>query len=308
MLQEQNRVVPCWLPATNSSQLCRRCHFNYITQTLDSLTRDYWNGSLHPDSEILFQDTEFLQELLHPAREQALLHLLAALFQTNKIQFGLLLDKLKRKTVFTILLTKRVQTHATGPRCRMCREFLKDPTLYKAQTHCWNCWACVAWSVKQNIRHLEDVFLKSFLLNLSHLTLDSFQTEQHVFLDLLNTFELRGKYHLIRLFLDHCFHLVPLEDYKRFLVQMLSQPPFLHVLFQKTQNDYVPLPLRDAPVVVQLLQGVKQRIKEKTDLYKEELVMRTWHPSRLFPWCLDIEELEDFGISSRDRAAGRYGV
>lgn len=307
--REQNREISCWLPANPSSafQLCRRCHFASITQILDSLVQEYWNGVLHPHYEILFTDADFLQELLHPAREQALLNLLSALFYANKIQFSLLLEKLKQKTVFSILLTKRIQTHTTGPRCRMYREFLKDPSLYKGQTHCWNCWSCVAWSVKHKIPHLEDIFLKSFLLNLSKLNHASFQlTEEHIFLDLLNTFHLRGKDHMVRLFLDHCFHIFPLDIYKRFLAHMLSEPPFLSVMFDGTHNDFLALPLREEVVIREFRSSVKQHIKEKTDLYKEELVMRTWHPSRLFPWCLDIVELEDFGVSSTDRSLGRY--
>ena len=29
--------------------------------------------------------------------------------------------------------------------------------------------------------------------------------------------------------------------------------------------------------------------------WKEDLFIKTWHPSRLFTWCMDIEELKDFG-------------
>jgi len=309
--KEQNKEVPCWLPANSTSpfQLCRRCNFNSITQILDSLTQDYWNGILHPPHEILFTNSEFLQELLHPARELALLNLLSALFQGNLIQFSLLLTKLKEKTVFSILLTKRIQTHLTGPRCSLYRVFLKDPTLYKSQTHCWNCWSCVAWSVKKQIPHLEDIFLKSFLLNLSHLSYPTFMSfGEPVFLDLLNTFHLRGKDHLIRLFLDHCFHMFPLDAYRAFLLHMFTQPPFLHVFFEQKHNDFLALPLRGQEIVLAFRRDIKQHIKEKTDLYKEELIMRTWHPSRLFPWCLDITELADFGISSGDCSAGRYGL
>jgi hypothetical protein len=307
VVQEQNRCVPCWLPAAPSLKLCRRCHFSSITQTLDSLTQDYWSGHLHPHHESLFTDADFLQELLHPAREQALLNLFSALYQRNKIQFSLLVDKLKQTTVFSILLTKRVQTHMAGPRCSMYREFLKDPSLYKSQTHCWNCWACIAWTVKKKIPHLEDIFLKSFLQNLSRLTHQSFHaTGEHVFLDLLNTFHLRGKDHLVRLFLDHCFHVFPLDDYKRFLIHMFTEPPFLHLVFEGLHTEYLPFPLRNPGSVAESYRDIKRGIKEKTDLYKEELMMRTWHPSRLFSWCLDIEEIEDFGISSADRAAGIY--
>jgi hypothetical protein len=154
---------------------------------------------------------------------------------------------------------------------------------------------------------LDDVFLKSFLQNLSRLTVESFHAAgEHVFLDLLNTFHLRGKDHLVRLFLDHCFHIFLLEDYKRFLLHMFTEPPFLYVFFQGLQHEYLPLPLRDAATVAEFRLGIRHSIKQKTDLYKEELIMRTWHPTRLFPWCLDIDELEDFGISSTGRVVGRY--
>ena len=33
-------------------------------------------------------------------------------------------------------------------------------------------------------------------------------------------------------------------------------------------------------------------LKVRTDLFKEELIAKTWHPSRLFSWCLDIEDIE----------------
>ena len=31
---------------------------------------------------------------------------------------------------------------------------------------------------------------------------------------------------------------------------------------------------------------------------KEELMEKTWHPRRLFPWCLDIEEWKDHEVSA----------
>lgn len=38
-------------------------------------------------------------------------------------------------------------------------------------------------------------------------------------------------------------------------------------------------------------------LKRRLNLYKEELIMKTWHPKRLFFWCFDLDELADFGIS-----------
>jgi hypothetical protein len=127
-----------------------------------------------------------------------------------------------------------------------------------------------------------------------------------VFQDFMITLFLQQKAHLLRIFIDHCFHQFPLEDVKSLLLNFFQQPCMLFVFYEGLQNDYLPLPLREDGVVREFRQRIQQSIKRKTDIFKEELIMRTWHPSRLFPWCLDIEELEDFGISSTDRSLGRY--
>ena len=117
-IQEQNQQRDCWLPADKSSsfQLCRRCHFHKMTSLLDSFTREYGQGTLHPHHEILLNDRDFLHELLHPAREQALLQLLFCLHQQNKLQLQRLITHLKQKSVFSIMMTKRILAHQPGPR------------------------------------------------------------------------------------------------------------------------------------------------------------------------------------------------
>ena len=310
VLQEQNRQRDCWLPANASSavQLCRRCHFHRITHILDTLTHDYWNGTLHPENEIFLNDTEFLSELLHPARELAFLNLLSALYKENKIQFTRIVNKAKAKTVFPILVTKRIQAHTPGPRCQMYREFMKDSEVYQTPNHCWNCWSCIVWSLKQSNKNLLDMFSKSFLLHLHRLTYEMYQNNgPRVFLDFMVTVNLLQKDHILRLFIDHIFYTFPLEDVKSLLLSFFQEPCMLFVFFQNRQNDYLPLPLREKVVVDEFRRHIKEAIKKKTDTFKEELIMRTWHPHRLFPWCLDIVELEEFGISSTDRALGRYG-
>jgi hypothetical protein len=310
ILQEQNKTKDCWLPANpgSSLQLCRRCSFLRITTLLDTLTNEYWTGALHPENEILLNDTEFLQELLHPAREQALLNLLSALFQENKIQFKRVVEKLKEKTVFSILLTKRIQTHVPGPRCKMYQQFLDDPQAFQGQTLCWNCWSCVTWCLKRKHPYLLDIFLKSFLSQLQKLTFEVYTNNgPRTFVDFLVTLFLLEKNHIVRIFIDHCFHRFPLEDFKSLLHFFFQEPCMLFVFYQNLQADYLPLPFRDEIVVKEFRKSIKDAIKKKTDTYKEELVMRTWHPSRLFPWCLDIQELEEFGISSADRSLGHYG-
>lgn len=310
VIQENNTERPCWLPAQPGSlfELCRRCHFHRITDVLDELRRKYESGVLHPPHEMYLNDSTFLHELLHPAREQALLHLLAILKEQNKIQFHHVVRKLKAHSVFPILLTKRIQTHQPGPRCSLYRCFLRDKYLYTAQTLCWNCWSCIAWAVKQEDPYLLNLYTQTFGLNFSRLTHAMYTAiGPRVFLDLCVSLHLLGKDHHIRILLDHFLHMFPLDEIKSFAVALLQQPVFLTYWASHQESEFLPLPFRDPPVYQEIRRLIKDSIKQKTDTYKEELVIKTWHPSRLFPWCLDLCELADFGISSADHSVGRYG-
>jgi hypothetical protein len=44
----------------------------------------------------------------------------------------------------------------------------------------------------------------------------------------------------------------------------------------------------------------KQLMKARCDTYKEDLMIKTCHPRRLFKWIFDIEELKDFDLNDRD--------
>ena len=36
--------------------------------------------------------------------------------------------------------------------------------------------------------------------------------------------------------------------------------------------------------------------KERTEVLREELVMKTWHPKRFTSWCLDTEEIKELEV------------
>jgi hypothetical protein len=298
---EQNRKRSCWLVSDPFSpyKLCRRCHFQHVTSTLDNLTSEYQAGVLHPRNEIQLTDLHFLNDLLHPAREQAFLNLLYSLFQTNKIQFSLVVENLKRFTVFPILLTKRIEAHQPGVRCKMYRECMKDEKIYTSGTLCWNCWSCISWVLRSREEHLFRLYERTFALNFSKLKYEMFlQTGPRHFIDCCISLHMRGYPHHVRVLIDHFLHHYPLDSVKSFLVGLLQQPPLLHLTFEKKESDYVPLPLRDESLLQEFRKQIKASIKKTTDAYKEELVMVTWHPRRFFPWCLDIEEWQDVGVSN----------
>lgn len=296
-IQENNRSIPCWLPADPVSlfQLCRRCYFHHITHVLDSLTREYSGGNLHPRHEILLENTVFLNELLHPAREQALLNLLFSVYKNNKVQFSILIERLKQRSTFPILLTKRIQNHHEGTRCHMYRVLLKNNSLYKSEDLCWNCWSCIAWAIKQNDTRIFSMFRKSFQTQILGLTFEKFQEiGSKYILDILTTLYIQKEFFLLKSVLQHFFVEFPLEDVKRFYSLFFQQTGVFSLLFNKDEVTNLPLPLQDGVVMQEFKKKLKNHIKQKTDLFKEELVMRTWHPSRFVTWCLDIEEQQEF--------------
>jgi hypothetical protein len=119
-------------------------------------------------------------------------------------------------------------------------------------------------------------------------------TGSGVFVEYLASLYLLEKHHHLRTLLDQFFHRFPLDSFKRFLICLFQHPVMLSIFFEQRQNEFLPLPLRDPVVVAEMYREIKQGIKKWTNTYKEELIMRTWHPSRLFAWCFDIDELKDF--------------
>ena len=297
VIQENNIVKNCWLPADTNSvfELCRRCHFDNITKVVDSLTFEYSHGCSHPQNESVLQNTSFLYELFHPAREQALLNLLSSLFHNKKDVFQDIVLKLKEKSAFSILLTNRILVHHPGTRCQLYRSFLKDTSLYKSEYLCWNCWECIVWSLQQKEKRFHDIFIEQYLFHISRINATTFHTiGSHVLKELFLALYLLGEYLSIEVIMRHLFHELDLTTFKYFLTTVFQQAHIAETIFQEKRNIFIPLPLQEDVVINQLQKNVKSFIKQRTDTFKEELMKRTWHPSRLFTWCFDLDDLTDF--------------
>lgn len=294
-IQEGNTERSCWLPRCPTSVylLCRRCHFLRVTEILDRLTRDYEQGVLHPTNEMALRDNGFLEELLHPAREQALLNLLSSLYFKNKILFHLLVSRLETYRAFPIILKKRIETHThqPGTRCSMYRVFLKKKEIYSWRHLCWGCWPCIAWSLKQRDKDLQEMYIQNFGLRVFQLTETMvLQIGSKIFLDLLVSLYLLGYHHHIRIIFDHMLRVFTADTFQNLLGCFFQQGPLLSVLFEGKQDEFLPLPFRDESVVNEFKKKAKLSIKKRTNLFKEELIQVTWHPDRFFEWCLDLED------------------
>jgi hypothetical protein len=121
-----------------------------------------------------------------------------------------------------------------------------------------------------------------------------------IFADMFVSLHLQKKDHHIRILLDHFLHVFSLEEVKSLVLAFFQQPLMISVFLEGKAADYIPLPLREKTVLEEFRRQILMSIKRTTDIYKEELVMVTWQPKRLFPWCLDIGEWKEFGVLSGD--------
>jgi hypothetical protein len=81
-------------------------------------------------------------------------------------------------------------------------------------------------------------------------------------------------------------------DFRRFAKQIFlraRRPEGEHTTWEKAVSLH-PLSLKQQTTYTK---EQRDSIKARIAGFKEELVMRTWAPHRLMPWCLDIEDLRD---------------
>jgi hypothetical protein len=45
----------------------------------------------------------------------------------------------------------------------------------------------------------------------------------------------------------------------------------------------------------------KTLLKRRQNIYKEDLIIKTWHTKRIFYWCFDLQDLADFGPIDHDQ-------
>lgn len=277
----------CWLPADpfEPHGLCRRCLFHAHTDWLDGL-----RGS-NPRYAIL-NDRSFVLACLHPARQQALIATLTHLFQTDKQVYQTFLSKLQAISEFSLVLSKRFDGHSAGPRCSLYQNLLTQK-VFSSPSICKSCWKCITWCIQTNT--CMETFPLQFLERLRTLSAQVYLRDSpNIYFLCLEALHLKGKDHYCRLFLDHLTRIVSLEQRQEFAIQLLCKEPFLQTVFLGTLSDLFPQSFLTESFLRHLKQQVYRAQKNRCDQYKEELMMRTWHPSRLFSWCFDLEELKDF--------------
>lgn len=281
ILQEKNKSKACWLPADNNSHFafCRRCHLQEVSLILDRMICELLDGNVPKDISIfMFEHPFFPAELLHECREQSFLSLLACLYKVD----SKLLDKIlalysegRLQQRLQDILTQNFKQHNDSLRCGFYRYIYRKYPQFISVSHI-RCWMCANW-------YMESVEPERFLSFIP----TGMRMGRAVTPDMIHRYQSVFPYYIASLisrnYEDHIPELMEnigsnlcLDDFKKKLfTNSLMVPHYFH---QKVPKELVGDDTKEE---------VYGFLKKRCALYKDELEMYAWHPSRVKNWCLE---------------------
>lgn len=296
-IKEASKQRSCWLPADSTSPFgfCRRCHYNKITELLDTTRQDYIAGRL-PSNESILTERFFLEESLHPGRQQAFLSLLNILFEKRRDIFDRVLKTLQGNCDFQVLSERVITHHTCGSRCQLYRHLIK--TYGESHEHVDTCWHCIAWT----LRKAKDIWewrwekkQKNIVHALGKITLLSVQTYGlDTFLDIMTSLHIYELNTLLGFFFLQLESLIGRENTETLAIRFYSQPPLLDVSIAKKIPAYMPPEWKKEPLFEAAYEAAKKTIHDRLAIFHDELLAAAWHPNRVVHWCMSAEELKGF--------------
>jgi hypothetical protein len=292
-ITEYNKEIPCWLPKDPASPfgLCARCtHFR--TEHLLNKWKEV------PVEMSYFENKLFQRACFQEAHLHSLLNLLVVLCEKKSPFFEpvyricITYSKLESK------LDNEIDSHTCSTKCflyqfHMKRDFKLGYSFQNKRKFPLNCWNCIAWILREKESVGSFEFFLHHLLSSRTPFLQSYSIPHLI--DSMISLELKGKGHASRTLFD-CYrrHVKDEAKAKETLHLFLSQPAFIHQVFNKASIDYYPYVWQKEKWKEGLQKDVLKNVRKRNWVFKEELIMRTWAPHRLFRWCFDIEDLKDF--------------
>jgi len=290
-IQEFNTRTPCWLPVNPTSpfQLCTRCDFYKVEEILKEI-------SSHVE---ILTNPLFAHLCILPTHQNSVINALVVLHETHLPQFRAFLKVLSVENLLDKLntwLSHQIYTHSPSNRCGLYQYILKTRELGREVRYTdlpWNCWSCLAFIHRQkDCLGSHQAFTNALVRN----KLKCPENSKQYILDAMTSMTLKGKAHTARLVFDR--FRTTLRDEKKAqeaIVEFLTQPAFVSTLFLESHNEFIPYMWKDRLTMKCLQKEALKAIRKRNWVFKEDLMIKTWHPDRLFPWCFDIEELKGFG-------------
>jgi hypothetical protein len=289
---EYNKKIPCWLPKdpTSPFSLCTRCtHFR-----IEELLQEWIHGLF--DFSII-ENLQFQKECIDKHID-SLLNLMVHLCAQENACYKSLYNTFVKYTSFQEKLDLDIASHLSSVNCSFYRYHMKQKQKgSNAEKQIAElpirCWSCLAWILRQkNCLGLYNSYIRYLLT--SRLSFFNNHTISSL-IDIMISLELKGKGHAARtLFERYRQHIKDDIKAKEVLHIFLSQPALIHEVFTKTSIEYYPYVWQKEKWKEGLQKEALKSVRKRNWVFKEELIMRTWAPHRLFRWCFDIEDLKEF--------------
>lgn len=292
-IKENNLERQCWLPVNPNSpfSLCNRCDYQKVEEILES-----------EEAVVYLQKPEFCALVSQDSHHQKLFAFLARLCGDNDMKFPSLFQNLLKESIhpcinYQTLLSAQILTHTPCNRCKFYQYSLKHKKFERDISYVdmpWRCWNCLA-SVLRLIPSCYGWY-RAFSNGLVRNQLHSPEGYLDAVIDCLVSLHLSKKDHAVRLLFDRTRQGLKDEGQaKAFLIRFLSEPCMIKSLFDKTALDFIPLVWQKKGFLQEFQRKALQNVRARNWVFKEELMIKTWEPERLFSWCFDLEDLADFG-------------
>jgi hypothetical protein len=320
-LFQDHRRKRCWLPSDSSSpwNYCRHCSFTQKDTLIEDAIKNMANGR---DEMLMPTGTKeklltvlnyswFKEHCAHPASRLRLYHLMLLMKKNNlSLYFTYLRDPGLSSSFLRIIQSHRPQD-SNSQTCKLICDLVGQDHL-RIPRQCPICLYTL-WKRDRNNRELYTAFT-SYLREYDRKPFH-FPYPNEILKDYIRHSVKHGdtnrQYALSALFV-HLNRRSPHDANERmydFLQDFLMEDSrtFAALLENKTEAlmNYCPQWLMQIEfqtgVVDPARHQWKQFMKARCDTYKEDLVIKTCHPNRLFKWIFDIEDLKDFEPYDEER-------
>lgn len=297
-LLEYNKKTECWLPRDPDScfEFCKRCSFYKAGTILQEIAKGTEDFSI-------LDEPKFLQICLDTNLQEHVLNALAKL-SPKKQHFQKFYSFLQSNEAYSSkILGNHAIRHKPSARCAIYRQWFKDRKLKRepiATDLPLHCWDCISWILRQKtMLDLYQAFIRCITSSQSiSASLKSLAaSEKTSLVDSMVSLELKGKPHAARV-LFRAFHTYQKNDSlsESILVSFFSHPAMIQRFFLEPTllTDYLPFSMRSNNSESTYQKKVLQAVRKRNWVFKEDLMIKTWAPHRLFAWCFDLEDLKDF--------------
>lgn len=321
LLFQDSRRKGCWLPGDDTSpwNYCRHCTFTQKDAIIEDAIKNIRNGR---DDMLMPTGTKeklltvlhypwFREHCAHPASRLRLYHLMMLMKQHNlRVYTTYLRDPGLSSSFLRIIQSHRPQD-SNSSTCKVICD-LVGSDLLRIPRQCPHCLYAL-WKRNRDNRQ-QYAALTSYLREYERKPYH-YPHPHEILKDYIRYSVSQGdtnrQYALSALFV-HFNRRAPQEANERlydFLQDFLLEDSRTFAAVLENNMDVLMNYCPQWLLQVEFLTGViepareqwKQCMKVRCDTYKEELIMKTCHPRRLFNWIFDIEDLKDFEPYDEDR-------